>query len=358
MRLKITAVALVTVLVVVALAEWPHDPSGTYFLRWGAVTNGGTDSDVRMAPGYYLTDNLGSASYVADSFLSGGTYINRPGYRKIEWDEREPITSVNDLGADTISSTPTFVIAWGGADTTIEDGIGWGILYYDVQFMRNAIGSWEDWYTHSTLTSDVFGPFSPDTVFEDTTYYFRCRAYDKAGNVEDWPATAQAYARYEAQILQWVVVNYDGGSDWRIADSVGLSTTTSADSADVFIVKNNGSTTIDIGIKGNPATGWDLESTPGIDDYTLKARFNDNNTPPVVFEATDVIFDEDTFTWATASRYGIGGFGIEGSGATPAPDSSAYTENLWLQLLTPTDVTAWVDSQIIIINLKARTSTP
>ena len=337
-----------------ALADWPS--GGGYQLRWGATTNGGTETEPRVASGLKLSDNLGSNSYTADSFLTDGTeYINRPGYRKVEWDERKPISSVDDMGADTISSSPTFVITWGGADTTIADGFGWGIRYFDVDFRRGVSGDWTDWLDNTTVTSAIFGPEDPDTVFEDTTYYFRCRAFDLAGNTEDTAATWQAWARYEEQTLEWVVYNLSLGDDWTIDDSVSLNSTITAEAGDVFIVKNEGMTDIDIGVKGNPSTGWSLEDATGIDEYALRARFDDNATPPVTFEGSDAVIDTG-FTWATAALYGPGGINIAGSGASG--DSTAYTDNLWLQLRTPTDVTVFDYEQTIRIDLKAKASTP
>ena len=346
----------------VVMADWPS--GGGYQLRWGAVTNGGTESEPReCAAGYFVTDNLGNASHVTDSFLTDGTtYINRPGYRKVEWDEREPITSVDGLGPDTISSAPNFPLSWGGADTTIEDGIGWGIRYYDIQYRINAGGTWQDWdgHTQTILTADIFGstygPNPGDTICEDTTYYFRSRAYDKAGNVEDWPAAPNdwdAWARYEEQVLQWVVENNVGADDWTIGHDIEMDTFETVQDGDVFVVKNRGAVDIDIGVKGFSAVGWTLDSLSGIDKYALRAKFDDNATAPAhaVWPLTDAVRDSG-FTWATATLFGPRGFAIE---APPDPDS---TDNLWLQLHTPSDWTAWVTDQTIRISLKAKATTP
>ena len=359
MKSRILLVALVALLAAALLADWPS--GGPYQLRWGAQTNGGTETQPRVAAGgYKLTDNLGNSSFVTDSFLTDGTtYKNRPGYRKVEWDERAPISSVDDLGADTVSSAPNFVITWGGADTTIEDGIGWGVRYYDIDFRRGPSGSWQHWHEGTALTSDIFGPYSPDTVFEDTVYYFRGRARDLAGNTEDWPATWDAWARYEQNVLEWEVYNYAHGNDWTIADSVSLNATVTADSASIFIVRNTGTEDLDIGIKGWPATGWALGVTQGIDRYALRARFNDDVHPPVLFEVADAVYDSG-FTWATGratdpdTLFGPGGFNVQDASA----DSVYRTENLWLQLRTPTDVSTWVYDQTIRIDLKAKVTTP
>jgi len=357
---KIALVALFAgVLVVTAIADWPA--GGGYQLRWGALTNGGTEGDERMAPsGLRVSDNLGNSSFTTDSFLTGGTFINRPGFRKVDWDERYPFTTVNDLGPDTISSAPNFPISWGGADTTTEDGIGWGVRFYDIQYRMNA-GSWEDWHIQTVLGSDVFGPYVPDTVWEDSTYYFRCRAYDLPGNVEPWPTAPeyQAWARWEQQTLEWVVVNQLDSNDWTIEDTLTFGYTATMEGGDLFIVKNNGTVAIDMGIKGYPATGWDLEQYAGIDRYALRGRFNDDPTPPVSFELADAVYDSG-FTWATGratdpdTLYGPGGWSIEGATA----DSVDRTENMWLQLRIPTEVSTWTPTQVIRMDLKAKAATP
>ncbi|HHS50012.1 MAG TPA: hypothetical protein ENN07_02735 [candidate division Zixibacteria bacterium] len=359
MKNKISIAMLIMLGALICMA-WPT--GGPYELRWGAHTNGGTESEPRASAGgsYLLTDNLGNASWVTDSFLTDEVaYIHRPGYRKVEWDERPPFTSVDDLGDDTISGAPNFIITWGGADTTAEDGIGWGIRFYDVRYRKGPGGTWEDWLTNTSMTSAMFGPFAPEAVEEDTVYYFMCRAHDKAGNVEPWPDDYQAWAKYNEQTLEWVVVNYDGGNIWAIADSVSLNETVTADSANKFIVKNTGTEVIDIGVKGYPATGWSLGMNRGTDRYALRAYFDDEILPPIIFSQSDAVLDTG-FTWATGADtdpdtlFGPGGFAIQDASA----DSVLRTENLWLQLHTPTEVSTWIFDQIIRIDLKARVTTP
>ncbi len=339
----------------VAFCDWPT--GGTYQLRWGAHTNGGTEADMRTSSSYKVSDNVGQSSHTADSFLADGvSYINRPGYRKVEWDERKPITSINDLGEDSISSAPNFPLSWGGADTTIEDGYGWGIHKYDVQYQINS-GGWQDWHIGTFLTSDIFGPHLPTTVYEDSLYCFRCRARDLVGNLEDWPPGPEACVRYVERVLEWIVVNYADSNDWTVGYPVGLNQTVTADSENVFIVKNYGTVTIDIGAKGYPATGWDLERIQGSDAYALKARFNDDVYPPVFFVFNDALYDTG-FVYATPMLLGTGGFGIKGLGEVPTPDSTEYTENLWLQLKTPTGVSVEYTTNVIRIDLKARPTSP
>ena len=74
-----------------------------------------------------------------------------------------------------------FVVRWEGADGPQ----GSGVDYYDVQVrVENGFGEegpWADWKTHTTST---YGMFYPD---QEGVYWFRSRAVDSAGNVEEWP---------------------------------------------------------------------------------------------------------------------------------------------------------------------------
>jgi uncharacterized protein YkwD len=84
-----------------------------------------------------------------------------------------PTSTVHTLPMTTTS--PTFVLAWSGSDE------GSGISAYDVQVRDGADGTWQDWLMDTTETSATF------VGRAGHTYYFRCRAYDLASNIEDWP---------------------------------------------------------------------------------------------------------------------------------------------------------------------------
>ncbi len=74
-----------------------------------------------------------------------------------------------------------FTVEWSGDDTAI----GSGIAYYDAQ-VKVGNGEWTGWITRTTATSAVYTATyagAPDAI-----YYFRSRATDNAGHVEDWPA--------------------------------------------------------------------------------------------------------------------------------------------------------------------------
>ncbi|MEW5760160.1 MAG: hypothetical protein AB1779_05285, partial [Candidatus Thermoplasmatota archaeon] len=89
---------------------------------------------------------------------------------RITLDTVSPTSSVNILSS---YSPESFIVSWYGFDIT--SGIGW----YDVQYREND-GNWNDWLTNTNLTSAFF------RGKENYTYYFRTRAMDKAGNLEDY----------------------------------------------------------------------------------------------------------------------------------------------------------------------------
>jgi len=73
----------------------------------------------------------------------------------------------------------SFTVSWTGSDANS------GVVAYDVQYRVGTGGTWTDWLTHTAATSAVFGPVNPVAVARSETYFFRVRAYDGAGNVEN-----------------------------------------------------------------------------------------------------------------------------------------------------------------------------
>lgn len=87
-------------------------------------------------------------------------------------DRVPPASSVLPLPAQ---SGTKFTVAWSGSDATS------GIATYDVEVRRGLSGLWETWLSHTTSKSATF------TANPGQTYYFRSRARDRAGNLEEWP---------------------------------------------------------------------------------------------------------------------------------------------------------------------------
>jgi hypothetical protein len=93
-------------------------------------------------------------------------------------DHTPPVASIKPLPA---WSPRRFMVHWHGHD----DG-GSGIAYFDIQYNTNG-GQWIDWLKHTTeRQAEWVGGGS------GTTYQYRARAVDHAGNVQAWgPSQAQ-----------------------------------------------------------------------------------------------------------------------------------------------------------------------
>jgi hypothetical protein len=127
-------------------------------------------------------------------------YLNRQGdtiarlWEKDAWvrpvlvaerDTTPPISQMGQLPPITYGAS--FVVSWNGTDT------GSGIMYYDVQFRDGEDGQWVNWLAKTTATDATF------TGQLGHRYYFRVRAWDQAGNVENYSPSGDTWT--ETRIL-------------------------------------------------------------------------------------------------------------------------------------------------------------
>ncbi len=333
-----------------------------YTLSWFAVTNGGTEfPNGRLTSGYKLADNIGNSGSASDTVLTdGSSFMLYPGYRYVDLDLRKPFSSIDST--DTISHSPSFVISWTGEDTTVEDGEGWGIRYYDVDYAVNNPSAWNSWFTGVTFTSAVFGPSSPVSVQPDSIYYFRVKAYDLATNVEDDHSTYDQKVAYKPITLAYRVYNpYSDTAIWAPSDTYDVGNTVSMENSDVLIVKNLSTDSIELALDAyssaiDTSTGqpyWSLDDNPGKDQFALRAHFSDDATPPTTYTSSDAV--RDTFLWAKDGWFGGPTHGyLAPNDGIPAHDSTQYTENLWMQVILPTSITQHGDTVVykFMVNLK------
>jgi hypothetical protein len=187
--------------------DWVHDglgddaawtnSTGTLSANWPAVSGAtGYDYAIGAAPGG--SDIRGWTSAGAETSVTQGGLSLVSGYtyyvsvrvkvglaygvavssNGITVDTAAPTSAVGSLAAAT--STTLFIVTWWGSDAVS------GISQYDIQ-VKDGEGSWSDLLTATTLTEcGVVGEL-------DHTYYFRSRAYDAAGNVEDYPADGDTW---------------------------------------------------------------------------------------------------------------------------------------------------------------------
>jgi hypothetical protein len=122
-------------------------------------------------------------------------------------DATPPITSVDSL--EEWLNVTSFIVSWSGYDETS------GIDCYDIQHDDGT--GWSDWFTCTTSTSDTFGPSNPVTIMENTTYSFRSRGWDNAGNQEAWPPSPDAYTTIDLSIPDFDMRAFDATTGLEIS---------------------------------------------------------------------------------------------------------------------------------------------
>jgi len=75
-------------------------------------------------------------------------------------------------------------VDWSGSDAHV------GVSHYDVQYKEGSGGVWTNWLMATQDTRGLFIHATPGQM-----YYFRCRAVDRVGNVEAWPASADTWTQ-------------------------------------------------------------------------------------------------------------------------------------------------------------------
>ncbi len=91
-------------------------------------------------------------------------------------DPTPPTSAVTPWSPFAVVSSTSFVVNWSGSDARS------GIKTYDLQVRDGASGAWLFWLVNSSSTAAIFDG-------EDGhAYYFRSRATDTVGNMEEWPA--------------------------------------------------------------------------------------------------------------------------------------------------------------------------
>ncbi len=342
-----------------------------YQLEWGAVTNGGCEfPEGRYGVNMRLADNIGNNGTASDVVLSDGATMNLyPGYRYVDLDLRAPISAIDST--DTVTASPFFVISWTGNDTTTEDGEGWGMRYYDVQYTRDTLAGWTDWLIGTTDRWALFGPTSPTTVSDNDIFFFRVKAYDLATNTENYPVRWEQRVAYRPASVGFTVNRYHATDVlppiWHKDGIYDVGETVNMTADERMVVKNNpGSPQTRLALKVLPfATDslthepyWAVEALPNTDVFAMRALFNDLTTPPAAFGANTAVLDSFIFTDA-----GTGYYGGPTQGLMLANDGSSLPEdiqeNLWLQLRFPSRITQHGDTVVyqFVMQVKGRVVT-
>jgi hypothetical protein len=101
--------------------------------------------------------------------------------------ECDTLAPVSQMGSLAANSPASFTVNWSGQDRAPSGCQPTGIRRFTVQYRVNG-GSWVDWHSSTTRTSDTFtAPVSNGARVD-----FRVWADDNAGNVEQTPSNPQA----------------------------------------------------------------------------------------------------------------------------------------------------------------------
>jgi murein DD-endopeptidase MepM/ murein hydrolase activator NlpD len=119
-------------------------------------------------------------SFFIYAYDLAGNYSGTASWNNV-LDRISPSSSINHLSP---SVPETFLVSWNGRDETS------GVESYDIQYKENS-GPWVDWKVGINATYALFSGIIGNT------YEFRGRSKDYAGNVEDWPLTAETFTKVE-----------------------------------------------------------------------------------------------------------------------------------------------------------------
>ncbi|MGC9024093.1 MAG: hypothetical protein ACP5NB_04545, partial [Chloroflexia bacterium] len=101
------------------------------------------------------------------------------------WTTVDAVPPASQVSPLPVYTTAAFTVTWSGMDDTS------GLTVYDVQYClgdcRDPLAVWTNWLQGTPLTTSLFTGGE-----HGRTYAFRCRAHDRAGNVEEWPASPDA----------------------------------------------------------------------------------------------------------------------------------------------------------------------
>jgi hypothetical protein len=181
-------------------------PNGTIAINGGApyvnstsvtLNLSGVDTQTGVYQMQFSNDGISWSGWEAYSSSKAWTLTAGDGTKTVYVQYKNNAEISSDTISDTIilDTTPpssnatspahsmnlNITVSWIGSDATS------GVTAYDVQYRVGAGGTWKDWLTHTTATSAIFGPINPVKVAHSETYFFRVRAYDGAGNRDNYP---------------------------------------------------------------------------------------------------------------------------------------------------------------------------
>jgi hypothetical protein len=171
----------------------------------GAAINAGSLSNGNIIWGSWIAANPGET--ITTTWEIDGEGANETIYLRLRDINDQVATVVTgtvnvDLTKPTsiMTALPSFSpdnisLFWSGSDELS------GVSTYDVQVRAGMSGVWIDILSNTTDTSTIY------TGVDGITYYFRIRASDLAGNVEDWPPDYDTFTFVEWRLFFPLILN-------------------------------------------------------------------------------------------------------------------------------------------------------
>jgi hypothetical protein len=182
-----------------------------------------------------------------------------------------------------------------------------------------------------------------ETTEPDSIYHFNrwASGEDRSytlGPIENQVNDTAYYEADQAIISYNVTVDGVADSVWDTG-TLDIHETYLMSPDNMFHIINTGNVPLDFGLSVLEVTDrvWTAGHTPEENRFVLRAKFNDETTPPSVFSMSrDWVKQSEVPDWATTGVSGI--FGPGGRNVRPDEDYSSpeSTENLWLQFTAPT----------------------
>jgi len=149
-----------------------------YYIYWGNSSTGTSTSYYETAD--YDPPPIESSQEMYLRMQTEDLVGNTASWQTIftyKYDSESPASSVSVLAPRQLSLS--YTVSWSGTDES-----GSGIASYDVQYKDGTGGSWTDLLLDTALTQTTFNGV------DGHTYFFKSRARDMVGNVEDYPVSA------------------------------------------------------------------------------------------------------------------------------------------------------------------------
>jgi uncharacterized protein YkwD len=230
-------------------------------------------------------------------------------------DGAPPQSWVNPL--PPVQKAAPFVVSWSGQDDAS------GVATYTVQY-RVGSGNWRDWLTDVTTTTAIFGENDqPTALIAGQRYDFRCRAVDRVGHSETYPATPDATTTLVTFLISGAVRDLRdqavAGAYVRISPTLPSIAETTTDALGRYVLGVMASGTYSISITAahagfgtaspRPATidgdrtGFDLFLPPAADAVS-NGSFETGDLS--AWQSDGAAIDSRAFTGKWAARLGLG----------------------------------------------------